>query len=602
MTDNSDDQESRWTMPVDEAEAEAWTHQNGTTPHRVAAMPPLEALPIGHEDYLEALLRSVDVHYEDEPPQYRVLFTPIALARLRTIKEEAPDLYDGVFAPWVRARHDLFWPDVDRRIQEGPAQQPLAFVHTPPPLYPPLPEPCLFDEMVSNGASPWLDAYCAYSQQWAPRAAAGFHQAIGLWVLSTVAARRICVELGNQVYPVLFLGLIAESSQYTKTTAAANGHTLLRRAGLQHLLAPDRSTPQALLRSMSGRVPQDYGQKNDEEQEGIQRRVAFAGQRGWYYEEWGGMLHQMTRQDSPMSGFHELLRVLDDGKAEFSSDTIQRGLERIEAPYLALLTSATPQDLAPFMQSGSKWWRDGFWPRFAFIAPEEGPRLDRRPQGLATPSAMLIEQLHSWHVKLGVPTVTMEARVDKKQRPTGEWTATLSPLPCTPLHIPDETLDAYYAYNDALLQMDVTAELRPTYSRFHDKALRIAMLLASLQGHETIPLAHWAYAQEITERWRAMLHRVIATVITYQPLSPDEQHEQRIERMLMQEGPMPVRDVQRRLHLDSGTIKRLIQNMVGAERAQTQKVGKRLCVCLPQDADMPEEYQEGEQEDVPFTV
>jgi len=334
----------------------------------------------------------------------------------------------------------------------------------------------------------------------------------------------------------------------------------------------------------------------------MQQRVAFAGQRGWYYEEWGGMLHQMTRQDSPMSGFHELLRVLDDGKESFSSDTIQRGLEHIEAPYLALLTSATPQDLAPFMQSGSKWWRDGFWPRFAFIVPEEGPRLDRRPQGRATPSAALIEQLHTWHVRLGIPTVTMEPKLDAKGRPNGEWAAQQSPLSCAPLYIPHETLDAYHAYNDALLLMDVTTELRPTYSRFHDKALRVAMLLASFQGHDTIQLAHWAYAQDITERWRAMLHRVIATVATYQPLSPDEQHEQRIERMLMSEGLMTMRDIQRRLHLDSGTIKRLIQNMAGAERVRTATQGKRLYVLLPQDSDLPEEHQEGVQDDVPFTI
>lgn len=606
MTESNDDQEARYTMPVDAAEADAWEHQNGTMPH--AAPPsapvlrPLEALPLTHEDYLEALLRSIDVHDEGEPPQYPALFQPQALLRLRRIKDEAPALYEGTLAPWVRRRSDLFWPDVDRRIEEGPVTRSMPLPPASLPLCPPLPDACILDETLANTASPWLDAYCAYSQRWAPRAASGFHQAIGLWVLSTVAARRICVELGNPIYPVLFLGMIAESSHYTKTTAAANGHTLLRRAGLQHLLAPDRSTPQALLRSMSGRVPQDYGQRTDEDQEGMQRRLAFAGQRGWYYEEWGGMLHQMTRQDSPMSGFHELLRVLDDGRAEFSSETIQRGLERIEAPYLALLTSATPQDLAPFMQPGSKWWRDGFWPRFAFIVPEEKPRLDRRPQGLATPSGFLIEQLHTWHSTLGIPAVSIAQKVDGKQRPTGEWVADCSLLPCQTLLIPPETLDAYYAYNDALLQMDIATELRPSYSRFHDKALRIAMLLASLQGQRTIPLAHWAYAQEVTERWRAMLHRVVSTMAVNQPLTPDAQNEQRIERMLASEGPLSMREIQRRLRLDSLTVKRLVQGMEFTGHVQTKKEGRSVYVFLPQDADIPTEQTDEFHDDVPFRV
>ena len=79
-------------------------------------------------------------------------------------------------------------------------------------LVPPLPEQAQLHPELAEGAAPWLDAYCAHSQIWAPRAARGFHAAIGLWMLSAVSARRVCVHLGKPKYPMLFLALVAPSS------------------------------------------------------------------------------------------------------------------------------------------------------------------------------------------------------------------------------------------------------------------------------------------------------------------------------------------------------------------------------------------------------
>ena len=123
---------------------------------------------------------------------------------------------------------------------------------------PPTPRAASLHPELAEGAAPWLDAYCAYSQTWAPRAPVGFHQAVGLWVLSTVAARRVCVEFGKPIFPVLFLNLAAESTIYTKSTAVTQGETLLRHAGCTFLLSPNHITPQAMIRSMHGRVPLEY--------------------------------------------------------------------------------------------------------------------------------------------------------------------------------------------------------------------------------------------------------------------------------------------------------------------------------------------------------
>ena len=436
------------------------------------------------------------------------------------------------------------------RLQEEDAQTfPMTLPHVPPPLMPPLPRRALSDPHLADGAAPWLDAYCDHSRTWAPRAANGFHQAVGLWMLSTVAARRICVELGSPLYPVLFLALVAKSTLYTKTTAARVGRDGVVDAGCACLLASDRSTPQALLKSMSGRVPAEYGSYTEEEQVVVQRRLAFAAQRGWYFEEWGGMLQQMARRDSPMADFHGLLRVLDDGYTTFATETIQRGLEHVDAPSLSILGSATPHDLGRFMEPGSAWWHDGFWPRFALIVPgpEELPSRARQPWGSARLPGRLLVPLHDWHTRLGIPEVTIEPATDSKGKPSGQWKTTRSTFPMQMLTVSPAVRDAYEEYNDGLMQLltngDAPEDLFACYGRLHSKALRIALLLASINHQDTISLPQWAYAQQVVERWRSMLHQVMALVGESYALSREEQLENKIESLVAKDGPRTAREL-----------------------------------------------------------
>lgn len=96
----------------------------------------------------------------------------------------------------------------------------------------------------AEGAAPWLEAYRTHSRYWSPRGMEAAHQAVGLWILSTIAARRIIVEIGAaQVYPSLFLAMVADSTSYAKSYTASIGMRLLERAGGRCLLAADQSTP-----------------------------------------------------------------------------------------------------------------------------------------------------------------------------------------------------------------------------------------------------------------------------------------------------------------------------------------------------------------------
>jgi hypothetical protein len=475
------------------------------------------------------------------------------------------------------------------------------------PLAPPLLQKATLATRLADGAAPWLEAYIGHSARWSPRAATHFHAAIGLWMLSTVAAGRIAVELGSPIYPSLNIALVSRSTLYAKTTTAKIGKRGLRQSGCGHLLAPERATPQALLRSMAGAVPDHFGSLDDEAQLACAARVAFAGQRGWHYEEWGGMLHQMTRKESPMAVFHDLIRWMDDGDDKFESDTIARGLEVLNHPYLALLCNATPHDLAAYLRPGAGYWHDGFWPRFAFVTPlaHETPSRRRQPAGIASLTSELVIPLQAWHQRLGVPKAHIEDIVHNG-KPTGRYKAIVEPLPYQPLTMASDVLDAYYAYNDALLEMviegQVSQDLDASYGRFHIKALRIALLLASMAGGTTITLQHWAYAQAVAEQWRLMLHQLVLTAEGATPLTREEILEEKIASALGRHGTMTARDVSRHIRgYASREMNGALDAMVKAMRITVTSEGKTQHYALPVDIRTDEATREDtNMEDVPF--
>lgn len=450
-----------------------------------------------------------------------------------------------------------------------------------------------------SGAAPWLDAYAAHSQRWSPRGIHGAHQAVGLWLLSTIAARRCYAQVGSRtIVPALSIVLAARSTLYAKSTTAQIGRDVLRRAGLERLLAADDSTPQALLHAMAGSVPRAYGRASPEEQEQIAQRLAFAGQRGAYLEEWGGMLSQMSRKDSPMADFHKVLRQIDDGTLSYSKDTVIRGQEDIQMPYLAVLASATPHDLAPFMAEGAAWWHDGFWPRMAFIAPEprEAPSLAQSPRRGYQVPATLIVPLADWHKRLGVPSVEIVEIMDAKEKPTGEYQALLGALPQTEIGIAEEVYEGYEAYNAALIEMlhsgDTPPDFDASYGRLHTKALRIALLLASLGGHDEIRIEHWAYGQAVAEQWRANLHNLYSQIAQDIPLSKEEKQEQAIIRYLARAGQATAREIQQFCNLrESASLKRTLAALEATGQLVSEQHGRTVRYgLLPQEG--PEENSE----------
>ncbi len=446
---------------------------------------------------------------------------------------------------------------------------------------PPLPAEAYLDPSVAEGASPWLDAYIEHSRRWSPRSYDGFHEAAGLWALSTVASRRVGLHLGGKRFTSLYITLATRTSIYAKTTGTKVCMGMLEEAGLSYLLAADDATPQAFVKALAGHLPSDWADMPREKQLLIEERLGCAGQRGWFYEEFGQKVSAMMKDGGHMADFRGLLRKFDDTPDVYEYASIARGNDKVAAPYLALLANLTPADLKPFAKKGAALWGDGFWARFAFItAPPSTPRSKARfPDGERVTPPALVSKLKAWHKRLGIPKakITEKPDADGASKSKAGFDLTIDPPAPHYCTLGDGVKDAYYNYQDALL--DIVAEspnqdLAGNYARFGEKALRVAMLLGSLENNGRIEMPHWARAQQIAESWRQGLHYFYDEV-TGAAQSPGEAVEEKIMQLIAGKGPLTRREIHTAIRgIDSGMAGMILGNMVAADLLEESEGGQ----------------------------
>lgn len=404
---------------------------------------------------------------------------------------------------------------------------------------PELPESARVDTSQNEYACGWLDSFSMFSKKMSPRAYDGFHEAVGLWLLSTIAARRVRLTLGiKRFYPSLYIALTAPTTVFSKSTTVNTGYRVLQASGLDFLLTPDDSTPQAFINDMAGHVDNMYGAMTDEQKTAEKMRISFSSKCGWFYEEFGMKLEAMMRAGGFMADFRGMLRVLDDGKDKYVYKTMTRRDEVIN-PYLSLLANLTPADLRPHARAGGSLWGDGFLARFAFVSPppRTRPNKGRFPEKETSLPANLITPLKEWHYRLGIATADIE-EVLADGKATGDWSVTVNETEVNEMGIGIDVLDSFYSYHDALMDMAADAaeegddDLNGSYGRFGEKAMRVAILLASVNGDETIESIHWARAQTITESWRRSLHNLKDHLTEQAPSQERKEHEKIIKMIL----------------------------------------------------------------------
>ena len=384
---------------------------------------------------------------------------------------------------------------------------------------PNLPSKAVLPDDLGADACPWLDIYIDFSRKWSPRSFDGFHEATGLWVLSTIAARRVLFHFGKPRYTNLYIMLGGRTTIHAKSSATDIGRQVLATCGLEFLLAPDESTPQSFIRYLSSEdndLPKNFDLLDDGMKAKIRMRHAFKGQVGWYAEEFGSWIASMMRTDGIMADFRGLLRKLDDCPDDYKRITIGRGLETVEKPYLGLIANLTPADLKPLAKKGTQLWGDGFLARFAFITPPLDELLDGRfPDGERKIPQNILSPLIEWHKHLGIPKVSISEITNEDKKSTDMKIIQAEKIPAQVLQPSKDVVDAFYNYHDAISTItrdSQNTDLDGNYGRLAEKSFRMSALFASLGGKSSIDIHHWARAQEIAERFRLFTHRLYSQV------------------------------------------------------------------------------------------
>jgi hypothetical protein len=459
--------------------------------------------------------------------------------------------------------------------KEGPSQ------HTPCPE---LPKSAQLPASASKDACRWLDEYVAFSRHWSPRGYEGFHTAAGVWLLSAIAARRVWLPLGpNGEYTPLFIAFVADTTQHRKSTTAGIAKSILRSIGLSWLLCPDKITPQKLISNMAGKIPANYSDLSPDDQLMVRKRYAMSAQVAWYYDEFGQHMDDMTAKNSAMSGFKGFLRKLDDCELETSNDTHARDLEEVKNPYMALLASMTIADIRPYAtKRDPRFYKDGTFARFGFITPPQSDRNRARfPEGIMYIPPSLTTPLITWHLRLGEPDCEIEEIKDEKGRII-RYDVQRTELPRQVCTYEPEVINAFYNYNDALEDLVLIHHLEllaGNYGRMAKKALRLAMLFASLENNGHIELRHWAKGQEIAESWRVSLHEMYTQVASsYESTEADSLEDEIIAYLTSKQETVTARIMKQSSrafkNIPAKRLKEALDNLVTDGVIDKTRVGK----------------------------
>ena len=350
----------------------------------------------------------------------------------------------------------------------------------------------------------FVDDYMAFAMKDAPMSPPLFHQTYALAILSTSIARRVFVSAGTSaIYPNLYILLTAPSTLYTKTTGYKSAIKVLDTAGLSHLLLPDGVTPQSLITELSNRPQENFKDWAQDDKDEWQKERLFAGQRAWWIDEAARLLSQF--QQKYLSELLPIVLRLYECEQKIKVSTQIRGRETVRNAYLTICGPTTPTALRPYLKMPD-YWGNGLFARFLLVTPDTAPVRVFYPDAFPVPPEL------AKHIN----KLTFESLESPKENALGPT----PPPPAVEAKVMPEVKTCWDRYHEAMFDIiskkNVPEKLHPSYGRMHEKAIKIAMLLAAsdwvrmAKGNPlVIHPAHWFRAQEIIEGYRASLHRII---------------------------------------------------------------------------------------------
>lgn len=398
-----------------------------------------------------------------------------------------------------------------------PSAPPVA-VSTPPavsvvplpilrPALPSTVELTAAQKVEAKAARTWLDECVAWATASCPLAPDIFHEAMALWLLASVSTRRMKLTIGGEdIYPNLYIMIVAKTTLYHKSTALNRFRKLIKEARLESLLLPIDVTPEALFDELAGIKPANFDSLPQDEQHNWLLGRAVAGQRTIIKDEASSILASLKKEYN--AGLSELLLQGYDGDAGTLRKLLKsRGIIVVKDMCLSFLGATTPVMYSKYM--GNEEAENGFIARFAIITPEGIPTYRDPAEDIGIPPSLvqglrrMFADTLPWHngQKPSAPQVLGDV---------------VSP-PVTSVAISPEAFQQLNRYRkalgyDMLMNETVDDSKSASYGRLGTMAYKVAMLLAAVQATPgrtiRIEACHAYAAQLICERWRESLHRL----------------------------------------------------------------------------------------------
>jgi hypothetical protein len=409
-------------------------------------------------------------------------------------------------------------------------------------------------------AGKFIDDYISFAVKDAPMTPPLFHQTYALAILSTAIARRVFVNMGASkvIYPNLYILLSAPSTLYTKTTGYKTALEVMKMAGLSHLLLPDGVTPQSLITELSNRPQDNFQNWNQEDKQEWQDERLFAAQRAWWMDEAASMLSWF--QQKHLAELKNIILRFYECETKIKVSTIARGRETVRNIYLTICGPTTPAALRQHLKT-PEYWSDGLFARFLLVTPDTAPVRVFFPDPFPIPP-VLVKHVH-------------QLMFERLEAPKESVIGTTPPPPAVEAKLSPEVKKRWDQYHNAMYSLvnkkRIPEKLSSSYGRFHEKAIKIAILLAAsdwvrmAKGNPLIVKdVHWFRAQEITEGYRASLHRMIEDAST-----PLEGEEDEITGRIVSRLSTSKRNSRRELAID-------MHMQTGAKRAQLDMILDQL--------------------------
>lgn len=444
-----------------------------------------------------AIMQLMAGHYPEKPAEEYRPWDWLVTLLTNTLKSDGP----------AAVREQV---DVAARADRGLAEL-LASDDTPaaPPHIPALPAALAAAIAAAGPCGAWLDRYSDYAARVSPRTPRDFHEAAGLFLVATTIARRLVIGNGpRRVFPNIFVIFIAQPGKYAKSTAFDIMENVLRAADLDYLLLPQSFSPESLRDQFGLRIPAHYTSYTPEMQKRWLKQRAQASKRGFALDEVSFLFDEMKKEY--MTSFLGLLLKLYDGPALLDRETKKDGYTLVTDALLSFFGASTPDGMQEHL-ANERLWNNGLWSRFALLQPDGIISDAPFPDGVEIPD-IVISGLQKIDALFPKPEAEFVEKTDDGEVKQ-DYIEIYNDQPPTLATIHDVARPIFTQYN-ALCTSVVMSDgviddaLIANYTRFPEQVLRVAMLLATMDGTTTIYLPHMARALRIVESWRMNMHRI----------------------------------------------------------------------------------------------